>query len=41
MQESNLFNEKNLSVLKCVDLLNKIIFLLNQVRVSLGVTRIG
>ena len=31
VQESNLFNEKSLSVLKCVDLLNKIIFLLNQV----------
>jgi len=29
VQESNLFNEKNLSVLKCVELLNKIIFLLN------------
>lgn len=29
VQESNIFNEKNLSVLKCVDLLNKIIFLLN------------
>lgn len=31
VQESNIFNEKNLSVGKCVDLLNKIIFLLNQV----------
>jgi hypothetical protein len=29
VQESNIFNEKNLSVLKCVDLLNKITFLLN------------
>jgi hypothetical protein len=31
VQESNIFNEKSLSVLKCVDLLNKVIFLLNQV----------
>ena len=30
-QEASIFNEKVLSVLKCVDLLNKIIFLLNQV----------
>ena len=30
VQESKIFNEKNLSVDKCIDLLNKIIFLLNQ-----------
>ena len=29
VQESNIFNEKNLGILKCVELLNKIIFLLN------------
>ena len=29
LQESNIFNEKNLGILKCVELLNKIIFLLN------------
>jgi hypothetical protein len=29
VQESNIFNEKNLGILKCVDLLNKTIFLLN------------
>ena len=32
-QEASIFNEKILSVLKCVDLLNKIIFLLNQVTI--------
>ena len=29
VQESNIFNEKNLGILKCVELLNKIILLLN------------
>jgi coatomer subunit gamma len=30
VQESNIFNEKTLKEKKCIDLLNKIIFLLNQ-----------
>jgi len=30
VQESNIFNDKTLKEKKCIDLLNKIIFLLNQ-----------
>ena len=30
VQESNIFNDKVLKEKKCIDLLNKIIFLLNQ-----------
>lgn len=30
VQESNIFNDKNLKEKKCIDLLNKVIFLLNQ-----------
>jgi len=34
VQESKIFNEKQISERKCIDLLNKIIFLLNQVSPS-------
>ena len=30
VQESNIFNDKTLKEKKCIDLLNKIIFMLNQ-----------
>jgi hypothetical protein len=30
VQESNIFNDKQLKDKKCIDLLNKVIFLLNQ-----------
>lgn len=30
VQESNIFNDKTLKDKKCIDLLNKVIFLLNQ-----------
>jgi hypothetical protein len=30
VQESNIFNDKQLKEKKCIDLLNKVIFLLNQ-----------
>lgn len=30
VQESNIFNDKTLKEKKCIDLLNKVIFLLNQ-----------
>jgi len=40
VQQSKIFNEKKLKDSECIDLLNKIIFLLNQVCVLTWLTRV-